>query len=635
MKHTAILVLGYLLLAVVVACGGKNPEPISIPVSTNIPTQIASKIQSEPTDTPISKPTAIPTDAPLTPTQTPLPAPTQIKSTSIQTPLPTATPIPTPVQVAPTAIPAQVAPTAPPPTAPPTATPVPPTATPVPPTATPTPAAATLNICDYVPDNQKNDCEKNPCSYVPTNLKQEYGCEATSQNQTDMEHNGGSNGSDSGQQEGSNPCDSVPDDSKDDCQQNPCDYVPETAKKQCEEATTNDPNFGSSGGSSNGSSNNITPTSTPKAASESEIESLEFDGFTHSPIDFNTLFSSQSYVSGTPQVIPFVNYSNTNHAEGPKKWYIYGPRDPLMKVYLPAKGVLKKSGIRTYSPEQGRATSMNGENVLVDVQVWLDVSPDVEVFYMHVTLRDEIKRQVDESPDGYVVYEAGTHIGYIYNDYSSMDFGVEDKTHDSGQTDTPDSWWSRRANPLDYFADELKQSILDAYQPVLNTLKSSGTTPYSNLEDSRSNMNVPDTIWGIWFKDDLDDAFSERVNWAVINFAKKEFLHQDTYWKVMQENPTLSGLFTESVTNQTQGTSLYDGQPMGVSRLFILSGDEKAGVARIDDEWNEGMTFLKYEVSLNTESKFDDQLVIESFATYEQAKNGYFSVKSVTFRRTE
>ena len=60
MKHTAILVLGCLLLAVFIACGGKDPEPISIPVSTNIPTQIASTIQSEPTGTPIAKPTAIP-----------------------------------------------------------------------------------------------------------------------------------------------------------------------------------------------------------------------------------------------------------------------------------------------------------------------------------------------------------------------------------------------------------------------------------------------------------------------------------------------------------------------------------------------------------------------------------------------
>ena len=333
------------------------------------------------------------------------------------------------------------------------------------------------------------------------------------------------------------------------------------------------------------------------------------------------------------QILPFVNYFNSNHPEGPKKWYIFGPRDPLMKVYLPAKGVLKKSGILSFSETEGRESSVNGERVLVDIQVWLDISPDVEIFYMHMTLRDEIKRQVDESPDGYVVYEAGTHIGYIYNDWSSLDFGVQDMTHDSGQTDTPSYWWNRRANPLDYFADELKQSILDAYQPVLDGLKINGTAPYSDLQDSRSNMNVPDTIWGVWFKDDLREALVDRVDWAVINFAKKEFLHQDTYWKVLQENPTLSGLFTESVTNHVQGTYLYAGAPMGMSRLFILSGDEKAGVARIDDEWLEGTTFLKYEISLNTESKFDDNLVMESFSTYEEAENEDFSVRAVTFRR--
>jgi hypothetical protein len=368
-------------------------------------------------------------------------------------------------------------------------------------------------------------------------------------------------------------------------------------------------------------------------SAKSEVEGLDFNGFTHFPVDFNALFSGSSYVSGTPQVIPFFNYSNPNHPEGPKKWYIYGPSNPLMKVYLPVRGVLKTSGIRIFSGTQGRESSVNGEKVFVDIQVWFEVSPDVEVFYMHLTLRDEIKREVEESPNGYVVFEAGTHIGYIYNDYFSLDFGVEDKTHDSGQTDRPSFWWTRRVNPLDYFTDGLRQSILDAYQPVLHSLKNSGTTPYSNFEDSRSNINIPDTIWGVWFKDDLSDAFDVRVDWAVINFAKREFLHQDTYWKVLQSNPTLSGLFTESVTNQVQGTYLYDGAPMGVSRLFILSGDEKAGVARIDDEWGEGTTFLKYEVSLNTESKFDDKLVMESFSTYGDAENRDFSVRAVTFRR--
>jgi hypothetical protein len=366
------------------------------------------------------------------------------------------------------------------------------------------------------------------------------------------------------------------------------------------------------------------------------VESLGYNGFTHLPVEFDIIFSVDPHLHsmghGTSRLMPFVNYSNTSHAEGPKKWYIYAPSDPLVKVYLPADAILREDGIRFDHGVQEE--SLNSEKVFVDVQAWFDVSPDIQVFYMHLSLRDEVKRKVDTSPNGYAVFEAGTHIGYIHQPpWYSLDFGVEDKTHDSGQTDQPSCWWNKRANPLDYFTDELRQSILDGHQSVLDKLLLEGTAPYSDLEDSRSNINVPDTIWGVWYKDDLSDPFVNLCNWAIINFAKKEFLHQETYWKVLQENPTLSGLFTEEVKGRVHGTYLYEGEPNGKNRFFILSGDEKAGIARIDKEWANAKIFLKYEVSLNTESKFDDKLVIESFSSQAEAENKDFSAKAVTFRR--
>ena len=53
MRHKAVLVLGCVLPAVVVACGGTESDPTLVPVDTDIPTQTASKIQSEPTVTSI------------------------------------------------------------------------------------------------------------------------------------------------------------------------------------------------------------------------------------------------------------------------------------------------------------------------------------------------------------------------------------------------------------------------------------------------------------------------------------------------------------------------------------------------------------------------------------------------------
>ena len=82
-----------------------------------------------------------------------------------------------------------------------------------------------------------------------------------------------------------------------------------------------------------------------------------------------------------------------------------------------------------------------------------------------------------------------------------------------------------------------------------------------------------------------------------------------------------------------QGTYLYEGEPMGKNRFFILSGDEEAGIARIDNEWSDATTFLKYKVSLNTESKFDDKLAVENFSSQAEAENKDFSARAVTFRR--
>ena len=60
---------GVVLVAVVTACGGMEPEPTPVPVATDIPTQTASKIKSEPTATATPLPTAIPTTT-QTPTYT-------------------------------------------------------------------------------------------------------------------------------------------------------------------------------------------------------------------------------------------------------------------------------------------------------------------------------------------------------------------------------------------------------------------------------------------------------------------------------------------------------------------------------------------------------------------------------------
>ena len=99
---------------------------------------------------------------------------------------------------------------------------------------------------------------------------------------------------------------------------------------------------------------------------------------------------------------------------------------------------------------------------------------------------------------------------------------------DAGLTRDPKEWWNTRVNPLDYFVDDLRKSILEAYRPTYDTLVEVGTFPYSDIEDSRQNINEQGTIWGVWFKDDLIDVWDGSA-WSVVNLVKKAELHQATY----------------------------------------------------------------------------------------------------------
>lgn len=363
------------------------------------------------------------------------------------------------------------------------------------------------------------------------------------------------------------------------------------------------------------------------------VSTLEFSGFTHLPVDFHAVLGATGTCTEWPLLSPFFNYYNTNHAEGPRKWYIGACPGDVVKVYLPAKGLI--SALRT--EEAMREEHYNGENVLINVKVSVWVSPRIKVFYMHLTLRDEIRALVDDSPNGYVVQDAGTHIGYVYTPSDrvyTLDFGVEDLDKPSGQIQDSEHWLNTRVNPLDYFTDELRASILEAYRPAYDALVKAGTFPYSDLEDSRQNINEQNTIWGVWFKDDILEV-SEGSMWSRVNLVKKTNLHQETYWRTLEQQPTMSGLFVEDTKEKLVGKALYEGQPIGVNRFYILSGNDAAGVARIEEDWgnNPPLVYLKYEVETKTDSPFDDKLIMESFETFEMAEASSFTDKAVAFRR--
>jgi len=356
--------------------------------------------------------------------------------------------------------------------------------------------------------------------------------------------------------------------------------------------------------------------------------------FTQFPVDLASLFSARRYPGASP-ITPFFNYDNTAHAEGPRKWYIYGSQTEPLKVFLPTSASLQLHGLRN-SEGSGELT-VNKEKVRSNMNVTFQVDKDRSFFFMHLCLRETIARRVEQAEGRAVTFEAGTHIGYIHNPpWNSLDFGVENRRRNSGMAADPNLWWNLRANPLDYFEPELRNQILQAYRPVLARLREDGTVPYSDLRDSRGNIQLTGTLWGVWFKDDLDDPFRQHlVNWSIISLVPKQMLHRDTYWKALDEDPDHTGLLTENGQGQRLGRPLYAGDPLGRNRFYLLSGDDHGGTAKIIHRYDRSrVVFLKFRVwTHNLQPPHGDELLMESHPTAESAESTPFSEEAVRFRR--
>ena len=377
----------------------------------------------------------------------------------------------------------------------------------------------------------------------------------------------------------------------------------------------------------------------------------EYVGFTHTPVDFQQLMSEESLCPSYPALQPFFNYFIPSHTEGPKKWYLATCSEDPVKVYLPVKALLRERGLRVYTDEvvggsEGVTTVYDGNNVLSDVQAYFEASADLTVFFMHLTLLEQVKSLLDDSDQGYVVLEAGTHIGYLKSsdayemDYDVIDFGVLDKRANAELTKYDDHWWNIRVNPLDYFSEDARQSILAAYKPVYDRMASEGIHPFTDIEDSRLNLNENGKIWGTWFKNDLSNGFEGATSasaWSVIHFTKTDDLQRETFWKYLEQHPELSGILIEANRLEAVGQRLYAGQPYGKSGYYLLSGDESSGLAKMERYFSLGEGFqtqyVRFHVTGNTKSTFDDILTLEVFNSYELAESSAFSDKAVKFRR--
>jgi len=383
---------------------------------------------------------------------------------------------------------------------------------------------------------------------------------------------------------------------------------------------------------------------------KSEMFTWDYSKLTHAPVDFSELMADTSRCSNYLPIQPYFNHFIVNHTEGPKKWYLATCSDEPLKVFMPAKVVVqKRGGINVSGPPAADAANTtrpvyDGHEVIYDTQLWARASENVMVFFMHLTLLESIHSSLMNSEEEFIVIEAGTHIGYIKNhpsyemEHQVIDFGVEDNQFDAGLT-ASESWWNQRVNPFDYFTDEIKESLKASYQPVYRELIEQGTHPFTDLEDSRANLNSDGEIWGTWFKADSSGAFRSAAAWSVIHATKTQDLSAETYWKTLEEHPDLSGILLESKRSPLVGKGLYEGRPAGRNRIFIESGNSTIGIAKVIPYYSDPFStdsataYWKYSVDAKSASTTDDTVVIEVFADLQAAHESEFSDRAVKFQR--
>ena len=385
---------------------------------------------------------------------------------------------------------------------------------------------------------------------------------------------------------------------------------------------------------------------------------LNFSTFTASPVDFTVWFDTNAAGWAGPPITPYFVYMHRGHWESPKHWYIITTTWTVENVYLAAKSVVYSSEIVFISGQTGQSSTAgetyNGESCLNNIQIRCHPCSGVTIKYDHLMMKKQLYDRIVSAPGGYVVLESGTHLGYNHNDVgkqtTNIDITVIDKNKFTGADyamgNLDDYYYF--VNPLDYFDTASRNYILQQYRPYYQAMINDGTVMFSDLAVSSTTINIPGTIWGIWYKDDYDGAaLGKEVNWSTINIVRKDQFNSRTFYKILNATPTIDGGFSDSTRNADstlpQGTVLYYTAPFQNSVLYILSGgNDQSGIMKIEKFLNSPapdptqVKYLKYEFHENGASTyFDDKLIMEGFDTENDARNAAaFSANSVTFRRT-
>jgi hypothetical protein len=344
------------------------------------------------------------------------------------------------------------------------------------------------------------------------------------------------------------------------------------------------------------------------------------------PVMLNDILNDLGNASGILPISPYGGYFTGSHIEGSDKLYFDSLRQ--LEMFAPHNG----ESISLSESSSSTIDNVEGNDVVTDVQLGINLGMDCGITYGHLTLLKPIFDEIEST--GSYSFSKGEHIGY--------------------QTDSGAGWyvmdfWYYNATgsicPIQAFNDTIKTKVNDLYDIQYQRMALSGLYPQGKLCTNMS-IHIDDTFWGTWkYKTGPFDAYvhsTDDEGYYSVGFMtlfNRDFTNSDTYWKDIrppQDNLTdqIIGIFGDNYG----ATSPPGYNATGRSHIKQVVGGYVSGILELctfhGSDWSPANSSVYALVEMiNDPSGFaGDELMIEYFATYQEAENGFTNNK-ITYTR--
>ena len=375
------------------------------------------------------------------------------------------------------------------------------------------------------------------------------------------------------------------------------------------------------------------------------VKQLEFTPLAYLPVPWAAAETVLENGDNVWDVRCWSGHFVSNHVWGCGRWYLSGSTlSGATPITMPTRGILVDNMywgtplheviIDSYNHPKN---VVNGQEVYFNMSFSVYLSKYVVVEFGHVDLLASIVEGLKNSADGYIILEAGELLGYGSSGASACDFAMYDSRVNNqmyskgfiqvSETAYAVSELNSAVCPLNYFADNLRQKILESYNKRHQIDTAGGQVSYESRNNPESridrplNVNVEDTVWCFWA-----DLTGE---WATANHMI--FLHRSKI-----DNETFNYQNIANDYSQSYGwvptddyLGLYTGYEDRLSYLFVyhVSGDDaKEGVLKIDGQSgympSRKTKYVKYKINL-TGNTFGNTLTIEYFDTAGTAQGSF------------